>query len=95
MISDDETPDLWCAHLSQEFRPLPNRAELHLQLDRLRTLRNRIAHHEPILQRDLRTDHRRLLRILQMLCPHTANWVAHHSRVPEILAQSSHAIDRF
>ena len=86
---------LWCAYLHNEFNPEPNRAELHLQLDRLRTLRNRIAHHEPILQRDLATDHEKLLWVLRMLSPETARWVAHHSRVPEILAQSSRAIDRF
>ncbi len=87
--------DLWCTHLHKEFTPEPNRAVLHRQLDQLRTLRNRIAHHEPILQRDLGTDHEKLLWILRMLSPDTADWVAHHSRVPGVLAQSSHVIDRF
>lgn len=87
--------NLWCPHLRQEFSPEPTRAELHDQLNRLRTLRNRIAHHEPILQRDLRTDHEKLMWILHMLSPHTASWVAHHSRVPEVLAQSNRAINRF
>lgn len=95
LFSKKYDSDLWCGHLRLEFAPEPNRTELHNQLDRLRTLRNRIAHHEPILQRNLATDHEKLLWILRMLSSETARWVAHHSRVPEVLAQSSHAIKRF
>ena len=71
---------LWRARLSGLFAPSPSRPELYGQLDRLRTLRNRVAHHEPILQRDLRTDYEKIIWILEMLSPHTALWTEHHSR---------------
>ena len=86
---------LWRTDLHQIFSPQPNRQELYNQLNRLRTLRNRIAHHEPILQRDLRTDYEKLLWILEMLSPEAALWVTHHSRVIEVLGAKSHSIARF
>ncbi len=86
---------LWRTNLHRLFEPQPNRHELHGQLDRLRTLRNRVAHHEPILQRDLQTDYDRIIWILQMLSPTTAVWTAHHSRVPEVLGVSHLQVARF
>ncbi len=86
---------LWRTDLHLIFAPKPNRRELHDQLDRLRTLRNRIAHHEPIHQRDVRVDHEKILWILKMMSPATAAWVAHHSRVIEILNTNPRRITRF
>ena len=87
--------NLWRSDLHQMFSPQPNRKNLHNQLDRLRTLRNRVVHHEPIMQRDLRTDHEKILWILKMLSPETASWVAHHSRVTEVLKTKPHRIAQF
>ncbi len=86
---------LWRTNLHRLFAPQPKRHELHGQLDRLRTLRNRVAHHEPILQRDLQTDYDKIIWILQMLSPTTAAWTKHHSRVPEILRVNHLQVARF
>ena len=86
---------LWRTELHRSFNPTPSRFDLHQQLDRLRTLRNRIVHHEPILQRDLHADHDGILWALNMLSPETAAWVEYHSRVRDELARSSHTIGRF
>lgn len=86
---------LWRTALHRLFGADWPRADVHESLNRLRTLRNRIAHHEPILQRHLRADHNGILSILDALSPDAANWVAHHSRVPQILAESSHRIGQF
>ena len=86
---------LWRTDLHRVFSPQPNRQKLYNQLNRLRTLRNRVAHHEPILQRDLKTDYEKLLWILEMLSPEAASWVTHHSRVNEVLEAKSHSIARF
>lgn len=86
---------LWRTVLYRSFDPRPPRPDLHQQLDRLRTLRNRIVHHEPILQRDLHADQDGIMWVLHMLSPETAAWVEHHSRVREELARSSHTIGRF
>ena len=86
---------LWRTALHECFDTGQSRANVHDSLNRLRTLRNRIVHHEPILQRDLRADHRWILHLLRRLSPETAAWVAHHSRVPEILGLSSRRMQRF
>ncbi|GEO81270.1 hypothetical protein ROR02_14010 [Pararhodospirillum oryzae] len=62
------------------------RGDVHEPLDYLRTLRNRIAHHEPIFKRDLAADHTSILMVAGWICPVTRDWIAYHSRVPEILA---------
>ncbi len=86
---------LWRPVLHRAFNPVPARAGTYDQLDRLRTLRNRIAHHEPIIRRNLRHDHDRILRLLEMLSPEVAKWVRHHSRVPEVLATPLSQLGQF
>ena len=86
---------LWRTALYRCFDPTPARRKLHQQLNTLRRLRNRIAHHEPILSRNLQQDYEAILWMLNSLSPTTAAWVEHHSRVREELARSSRAIGRF
>lgn len=86
---------LWRPILHRTFSPTPARADVYGQLDRLRTLRNRIAHHEPIIRRNLRDDHDRILRLLEMLSPEVADWVRHHSRVPQVMATPLSRIGTF
>ncbi|MCY4194177.1 MAG: Abi family protein [bacterium] len=86
---------LWRTDLHHIFPSQVNRQELYEQLDRLRTLRNRITHHEPILQRDLQTDYEKLLWILEMLSPEVASWTSHHSRVLEVIDTDPVKIARF
>lgn len=86
---------LWRTVLYQCFDSRPSRTEVHDRLNTLRTLRNRIVHHEPILQRNLRADHARLLWLLRRLSPPTRAWVAHHSRVRQVLALPTHRLGRF
>jgi hypothetical protein len=61
------------------------RAPLHRQLDDVRRLRNRIAHHEPIHRRDLAADHEGIYRLLAYIPPEYADWVRLHDRVPDVL----------
>lgn len=63
-----------------------SRADTHRPLDYLRTFRNRIAHHEPIFTRHLEQDFRSLLDVSEWICPRTAEWIRHHSRVEKLLA---------
>jgi hypothetical protein len=73
------------------YKAFPNarlrRAEAHKPLDYLRTLRNRIAHHELIFTRHLAADFRSILEVSGWICTKTADWIRHHSRVEEILAR--------
>lgn len=74
------------------FRAFPNarlsRKAAHGPLDYLRTFRNRIAHHEPILDRHLAADYASLVQVAGWISQDTRVWIEHHSRVPEVLALS-------
>lgn len=64
-----------------------SRADTHRPLDYLRTFRNRIAHHEPVFNRHLEQDFRSILEVAGWICPQTAGWIRHHSRVEELLSR--------
>jgi hypothetical protein len=73
---------LWRTDLHKLFTPrVKNRHTLYDALDRLRTLRNRIAHHEPIFQRKLADDYRRIRNIVGFISVPTLAWLDHHSTV--------------
>ena len=55
------------------------------QIDYLRGLRNRIAHHEPIFHRDLLADYRTLLRVASWLSSELDKWIDYHSRILAVL----------
>ena len=79
---------LWRPALRAAFphaAPL-NRSSAHQPLDYLRTLRNRIAHHEPIFERHLQQDYQRILDLTGWVSPHKRAWIEAHSRLPELLA---------
>ncbi|WP_460130772.1 hypothetical protein [Stenotrophomonas geniculata] len=64
------------------------RTNIHADLDRVRHLRNRIAHHEPILERDIGADLAAIGRLIHARCPHTLGWLQRHERATTVLAAS-------
>lgn len=66
---------LWVPCLHKAFLPrkAPKRAAFNQQLEKLRQLRNRVAHHEPIFHLDLLQAYSRILQVGTLLCPNTAN----------------------
>lgn len=71
---------LWKTDLARLFTPRLVQVDLHDDLDRLRTLRNRIAHHEPVFNRKLMDDLSRIDRTLHALSPQMADWLRWHQR---------------
>ena len=69
------------------------RKQARSPLDSLRTLRNRIAHHEPIFARNLSEDHQRILDVTGWISPGVRTWIEGHSRVPTLLDASNYATD--
>ena len=67
---------LWERHLYKAF---PNvrlgRKQLNKRLESIRLLRNRVAHHEPILSRDLAKDVDRILETIGWLNRDTERWI--------------------
>ncbi|WP_288415961.1 hypothetical protein [uncultured Stenotrophomonas sp.] len=70
------------------------RTNIHADLDRIRHLRNRIAHHEPILERDIGADLAAIGRLIHARCPHTLGWLQRHERATTVLAASPLAVHR-
>ena len=73
---------LWNPH---RMRVLPNldptktiaqpRGEIYDDLEHVRLLRNRIAHHEPIFKRDLCGDLDKVTDLIRFRCVTTAAWM--------------------
>lgn len=78
---------LWEPALRRAFPSFTGRrGDLHARLERLRLLRNRAAHHEPVHARDLMIDHRYLCEVAQYIDDDLAAWIRSHSRLPGIVA---------
>jgi hypothetical protein len=79
--------DLWRNHLVKAFSRRPvQRAEVQTRLNSIRKLRNRVAHHEPILSRPLQRDMNQIFDTLSWLSPVTARWVRGNSSFEERFA---------
>lgn len=63
------------------------RNDLLGRVDRVRLLRNRIAHHEPIFDRNSRLDYDTILTVAGWLNHDTQRWIATQSRVNAVLAK--------
>jgi hypothetical protein len=79
---------IWRKALYRGFRVggARKRAAVHGRLNAVRRLRNRIAHHEPIFQKDTLKDHLEIIEAISWMCAHTSAWAEHHSRVAAIFA---------
>jgi hypothetical protein len=55
------------------------RTDIYNDLEEIRSLRNRIAHHEPILTRNLANDFIRVTRLIAYRSQVTANWMTLHN----------------
>jgi hypothetical protein len=85
---------LWVPALAGAFPRHPDagdpravRADVEDRIQRVHFLRNRIAHHEPIHQRDLERDHRSVLDVAGWICADTRAWVGATSRSLTVLGR--------
>lgn len=81
--------DLWTPVLRHAFPHLGSqrRADIGNRVDRLRHLRNRIAHHEPIYPRRLDLDQRDALVVVAAICGDSRVWLEELSPISEVLAR--------
>ncbi len=79
---------LWTGYLRHAFPNLQpqNRATVYRALDELHTMRNRIAHHEPIRTRDLKADTLAIYRLLDWIDHDVRAWAVTLSRLGPIIA---------
>ena len=83
---------LWVPALAGAFprhpevgNPRAVRADVEDRIQRLHYLRNRIAHHEPIHQRDLKRDLNDLTELAGWICTDTQIWITNESRTGAVL----------
>ena len=79
LLSSRNENEIWRKALHKAFPNRPRgieRKAVQGALDSIRRLRNRIAHHEKILHRDLRANHATILEIAGWCCPDTRDWIA-------------------
>ncbi|MFB6348669.1 Abi family protein [Moraxella sp. ZJ142] len=83
--------DFWCKYLigvlpnadSKDLKKL--REEMFIDLNRLRKLRNRIAHHEPIFNRNLQSDFNTIMKVIKYCNWDLCDWISLWQRVEELL----------
>lgn len=83
---------LWTGYLRHAFPNLQpqSRTFVYRALDELHTLRNRIAHHEPIHDRDLTADMLTIYRLLDWIDADVRAWALSLSRLPVLIAERPH-----
>jgi hypothetical protein len=69
----------WDRHLHKSFLAPPKRDTFYHALERIRKLRNRVAHHEIIIGRNLMDDYSTIYLYLNGICPVTAKWIKSES----------------
>lgn len=79
---DSIFPNMDTSKSIQERRKL-----IYDELEQVRRLRNRIAHHEPIFNRNLTDDYQKILSLISYRCPVTAAWLNERQRATEIIPQ--------
>ena len=88
---------IWHPHLMNVMphmdtsKSVPEWRELiFTELEQLRKLRNRIAHHEPIFMRDLSDDLQKIGELIALRCPVTARWMDNHQQAADLIAAKPH-----
>lgn len=61
------------------------RASMYKDLEMIRKLRNRIAHHEPIFQKDLLASYQTIIEIVGYRCCATSQWLESNETVLELI----------
>lgn len=93
MFAAAQEQHIWNAHLNTVFPYLPvpltvtgARQLLYEDMEVLRSLRNRIAHHEPIFSHPLVQHQVRIQRLIKLRCGHTGQWLSQWEVVSMALA---------
>ncbi len=93
MLTKSHQSRIWETQFFHVFPDAPRgvasarrRSELRTDIEEIRKLRNRIAHHEPIFPRALNEDFGRIMRCIHWRCETTARWVKEVQNVSSFLS---------
>jgi hypothetical protein len=81
LLAKHYSQTLWipCLHRAFPRKALGHRI-VHERLSMIRFIRNRVAHHECILSRDLEDDYLKTLETVSWICSETAQWIRETTR---------------
>jgi len=88
LFSSKYETHLWRTYLRPIFNRAPDpllRSTVYGKLNRIRELRNRVAHHEPILHLPLANEYCSILEVTGWLCLATALYTARQSQFQQVL----------
>ena len=86
-LLDRHYNSLWIEHLHRAFpNGTGNRKEVARLMSRLNPFRNRLAHHEPIINAAIADRHDDLIEMARLIDADAAGWIQARSTVPEVLA---------
>ena len=77
--------DVWTPYVRHAFQPGLARREVDSRMEGLRQLRNRIAHHESVLARDLIRDVEQLLQLARWISPEVADFMQARSTTAALI----------
>lgn len=80
--------DLWRTSVNVVFPRLPrgqSRRDVQHIVRSINVFRNRVAHHEPILDMNVTEIYSQILRLIELRCSETADWVRHHSTIGVVI----------
>ncbi|OZC83467.1 hypothetical protein CH282_16075 [Rhodococcus sp. 06-418-1B] len=75
---------LWNEAIVGAFPHHQSPAVIYYWVDRLHSLRNRVAHAEPLCEADVMSYHRTIVRLLRSMDPSLGQWFSGISRIPEV-----------
>jgi hypothetical protein len=86
MLRAENVPDLWTP-LHTHFADLPATVsydEFYSRCDEVAKFRNRIFHHEPIIQRDILREYGKILELTKWTSADKGEWIQKYSRVATV-----------
>ncbi len=79
-----EYAEFWRTELNKVFPNIKHdqtRHDIQMIVRDINDFRNRVAHHEPVLDRNINDIYAKIVYIVSMRCNETAAWLKHHSTV--------------
>ncbi len=79
---------LWRTNVNIAFPNLKHgetRHEIQNLVKPINVFRNRVAHHEPVLDLNVTDIHAKIVRLIELRCADTAAWMKHHSTLSSIV----------
>lgn len=77
-----EYGDFWRTNLNIVFPNIPrgvSRRDVQAMVREINTFRNRVAHHEPVLDLNITDIHAKIVDLVALRCVETVAWLKHHS----------------